>query len=112
MMAEVLKLGTTISFTTFEKISKLKYQERYLKWKCTMNKYLKIYRLWIWIVGKHEQPRKDDTGLEKSVKVHDLIYTILRIGIEENAYSNIKNITNDRTACIILETNFKPRRSR
>lgn len=77
-----------------------------------MYNYLKIYRLWVQIVEKHKQPKKDNPGQEKWVKAHDLIYTTLRISIEENTYSNIENITNDRTAWIILETNFKPQRSR
>ncbi len=44
-MAEVVKLGTTISLTTLEKIRKLQDQEGYLKWKRTMRDHLKIFGL-------------------------------------------------------------------
>lgn len=44
-MVKVSKPDTTISLTTLEKIPKFQDQEKYLKWKCTMQDHLKIFGL-------------------------------------------------------------------
>lgn len=110
-MAKVLKLGTTISLTTFKKIGKLRDPEGCLKQKRIMRNHLQIFGLQIYIVPKHEQLRQDNADLEKWVKAYDLTYTALRICVEGNVYSDIRNITNIKTAWTILETNFKPQGS-
>lgn len=110
-MAEVLKPGTTISLTTLEEITKLQDQEGYLKWKRTMRDHLKIFGLWTYIVEKHVQPAEGDAGLDEWTKAHDLTCTALRMCVEGNAYSDIENITNAKTAWTTLETNFQPRGS-
>lgn len=84
-MAEVLKLGITISLTTLEKIGKLQDQKGYLKWKYTIHDHLKIFGMWVYIVEKYEQPKQDNAGLEEWVKAHDLTCTALRMCVEGNA---------------------------
>ena len=110
-MAEVSKPGTTISLTTLEKIAKLQDQEGFLRWKRTMRDHLKIFGLWVYIVEKHERLVEGDAGLDEWIKSHDLTCTALRICVEGNAYSDIENISNAKTAWTTLETNFQPRGS-
>lgn len=43
------------------------------------------------------------------MKVHDLTCTTLKICIERNTYSDIKNISNIKTGQTILETKFQTR---
>lgn len=82
-----------------------------MKWKHTMHNYFKIFGLWVYIIEKHKQPKKDNTSLEKWVKAHNLTYIALCVCIKRNAYSDIKNITNSKIAWIIFKTNFKSRGS-
>lgn len=63
-----------------------------------MRNDLKIFGLWVYIMEMHERPVEGDARLDEWIKAHDLTCTALRICIEGNAYNDIENISNARTA--------------
>ena len=81
-MAEVSKPSTTISLTTLEKIAELQDQKDFLRWKRTIRDHLKIFGLWVYILGKHERSVESDAGLDERIKAHNLTCTALRICVE------------------------------
>lgn len=99
-MADTTKLSLTISLSILEKISKLQDREGYLKWKHTTRDHLKMFGLWIYI-NEFTQPPEEDDKVEAWTKAQDLTCTAIRICVEDNAYTDIENITKANNAEIL-----------
>ena len=69
-----------------------------------------MFGLWVYIDDLIQCPEQEDK-VEEWTKAQDLTCTAIRIRVESNAYTDIKNVINANDAWKILEENFKPRGS-
>ena len=102
----------SVSLAIPEKVSKLQNHEEYLKWQCTMQDYLKILNLWTYIKNQAAEPTgvfKTKLGAWKAE--NNKTCTAFCLVVDENTYSNIKDLVNTSKAWILLKKNFKPQGS-
>lgn len=102
----------SVSLAIPEKVFKLQNHEEYLKWWCTMQNHLKILNFWTYIKNQATEP----TGVSKTKLAawkaeHNKTWTALCLVVDENTYSNIKDLVNASKAWILLKKNFKPQGS-